>query len=81
MLMCVAVQACVSRRYKETGNWHFNPVPYGRGLQPRVRVPATGREHIVRNRMNLGPGLILALTKIRPRTVVLTCQKQAPSSH
>jgi hypothetical protein len=30
-----------------------------------------------RNRLNLEPALVLALTKIRPRTEVLACQKQA----
>jgi hypothetical protein len=34
-----------------------------------------------RNRLNLEPALILALTKIRTRTEVLACQKQAQSSH
>jgi hypothetical protein len=33
-----------------------------------------------RNRLNLEPALILALTKIRPRIEVLACQKQAKSS-
>jgi hypothetical protein len=33
------------------------------------------------NRLKLEPALILALTKIRPRIEVLTCQKQAQSSH
>jgi hypothetical protein len=35
------------------------------------------RMNILRNRLNLEPLLILALTKIRPRTEVLACQKQA----
>jgi hypothetical protein len=34
-----------------------------------------------KNRLNLEPALILALTKIRPRTGVLACQKQGQSSH
>jgi hypothetical protein len=34
-----------------------------------------------RNRLNLEPPLILALTKIRPRIEVLACHKQAQSSH
>jgi hypothetical protein len=34
-----------------------------------------------RNRLNLEPALILALTKIRPRIEVLACQKHAQSSH
>jgi hypothetical protein len=33
-----------------------------------------------RNRLNIEPALILTLTKIRPRTEVLACQKQAQSS-
>jgi hypothetical protein len=33
------------------------------------------------NRLNVGPALILALTKIRPRIEVLACQEQAQSSH
>jgi hypothetical protein len=34
-----------------------------------------------RNRLNLVPALILALTKIRPLIEVQACQKQAQSSH
>jgi hypothetical protein len=69
---------------------------YISGLQPVLRVPPGLREDILMdtlkkkltsietklsNRLNLGPALILALTKIRPRIGVLACQKQAQSSH
>jgi hypothetical protein len=50
---------------------------YTSGLQPGVR------ENILHQskRMNLKPVLILALTKIRPRTEVVQRQKQAQPSH
>jgi hypothetical protein len=50
-------------------------------------TPRGTRKHVTsiktknRNRLNLEPVLILALTKIRPRIEVLACQKQAQSSH
>jgi hypothetical protein len=64
--------------------------------QPGVRVPLGAHENILHQGahgnilhqsnhliepLNLEPALILALTKIRPRTEVLECQKQAQSSH
>jgi hypothetical protein len=51
------------------------PVVYKTGLQRGVC------ENILRNRLNLEPALILALTKILPRIEVLACQKPAQSSH
>jgi hypothetical protein len=50
------------------------------GPQPGVRVPAVVRDLTSlktkhRNRLNLDPALILALTKIRPPIEVLACQK------
>jgi hypothetical protein len=44
------------------------------------------RENIIlqskhRDRFNLEPALILALTKIRHRIELLACQKQVPLSH
>jgi hypothetical protein len=50
-------------------------------------IPGGKRTHITsirskhRNRLNLEPALIHALTKIRPRIEVLACQKQAQSSY
>jgi hypothetical protein len=41
----------------------------------------TSRKTKHRNRLNLEAALILELTKIRPRTETLTCQKQAQSTH
>jgi hypothetical protein len=59
------------------------------GLQPVVRNNILmGMQKLLlsiktkhRNRLNLEPALILALTKICPRIEVLACQKQAQSSH
>jgi hypothetical protein len=65
------------------------------GLQLGVRVPpwlcrdisGGKRKYLTsidtkhRNRLNLEPALILALTKIRPPIEVLACQKQAQLSH
>jgi hypothetical protein len=58
-------------------------------LQPGVRqdILEGTRKHLTsiktkhRNRLNLEPALILALTKIRPRIEVLAFQKQVQSSH
>jgi hypothetical protein len=60
-------------------------VPYTSVLQPRVRedISRGKQKHLTsiktkyRNRLNLQPALILALTKIRSRIEVLACQKQA----
>jgi hypothetical protein len=65
-------------------------VPWRGGLRLVVRVPREAHENILQQSkrntgiswtLNLEPALILALTKIRPRTEVLACQKQAQSSH
>jgi hypothetical protein len=47
----------------------------------RTRKHLTSIKPKHRKRLNLEPALIFALTKIRPRTEVLACQKQAQSSH
>jgi hypothetical protein len=58
----------------------FTSVPFA--LSSEIGPLKSGvREDILWNRSNLEPVLILALTKIRPRTEVLACQKQAQSSH
>jgi hypothetical protein len=56
-------------------------VVYNSGCQHGLRVPQGKRKHLKsiktehRNRLNLEPALVLALTKIRPRTEVLAGQK------
>jgi hypothetical protein len=50
-------------------------------LHTGVRASPGVRENILRNRLDIEPALILTLTKIRPRTEVMACQKQAQSSH
>jgi hypothetical protein len=53
----------------------------------RTRISGGKRKHLTLiktkhgNRFNIEPTLILALTKIRRRTEVLACQKQAQSLH
>jgi hypothetical protein len=52
-----------------------------------TRTPWGTRKHLTsiktkhKNRLNLEPALILALTKIRPQIEMLARQKQAQSSH
>jgi hypothetical protein len=69
-----------------------NRANYNSGLQPGVCTPGryakTSEPGVPsdvfaypRNHLNLEPALILALTKILPRTEALACQKQAHSSH
>jgi hypothetical protein len=53
----------------------------GRGILGDVRKHVTLIKTKQRTRLNLEPALILTLTKIRPRTEVLACQKHAHSSH
>jgi hypothetical protein len=59
---------------------HLPLISLNSGHEPAVFVPPWVRENILRNRLNLEPVLILALTKIRPRAEVLACQKQAQPS-
>jgi hypothetical protein len=46
-----------------------------------VRVPLRVRKNILWNLLNRESALFPALTKIRPRTEVPACQKQAQSPH
>jgi hypothetical protein len=71
----------LNRRTRWSSTWSMGTPGVLEDILGCKRKQLTSIKTKHRNRMNLEPALILALTKIRPRSEVLACQKQAQSSH